>query len=144
MRQIDDIIEKKRFLLPILEEIQLKFRHLPKDKLIYVSKKLGIPLSKIYGVASFYLLFSMERLGRNVIKVCNGPSCHLNGSRDLLEYIKNKIKTEVGKTRNDNKYTLGLVSCLGCCDKAPAIYVNGKVYGKMTKGKFDELIKKLK
>ena len=86
MKKIDKIIKKKRMLLPILEAVQKEYGYLPEYVLKEISKKLDIPLVKIYGTASFYMLFSVKKTGKNVIRVCNSPSCHINGSLNILKY----------------------------------------------------------
>lgn len=141
MKEIDEIIKNKKYLLKILEEVQKKYGFLPKNVIKHISKKTKIPLTKIFGMASFYMLFNVEKRGKFAIRVCNSPSCHINGSLDILEFIKDKLKINVGETTPDKKYSLSLVHCVGCCDKAPAMMLNDRVYGKLTKEKIKKILK---
>ncbi len=144
MQDIDDIIKNKKLLLPILEEIQKEYGYLPEGKLKELSTKLDIPLSRIFGTATFYFMFSVKEQGRNIIQVCNSPTCHIKGSLNLLEVLEKELGLKPGETSEDKKYTLNFSSCLGCCDKSPAVLINGKVYENMTKEKLISLIKRLK
>lgn len=144
MKKIDKILKKKRMLLPILEAVQKECGYLPESVLKEISKKLGIPLVKIYGTASFYMLFSVKKTGKNVIRVCNSPSCHISGSLNILEFLKKQLKINIGQTTKNKKFSLELTSCIGCCDKAPAMLVNDKVYGNLTEEKIKKILKKLK
>ena len=142
MDKLDRIIKKKRLLLPVLEEIQKEYGYLPESCLKDLSKKLNIPLVRIYGVASFYFLFDVKKRGKNIIRVCNSPSCYINGSLDILEFLKKKLKINVGQTTKNKKFTLELTSCIGCCDKVPAMMVNDKVYCNLTEDKVKKILKK--
>jgi NADH-quinone oxidoreductase subunit E len=144
MKRIDKILTKKRTLLSILEEVQKEFGYLPKSVLKDISKKLKIPLSKIYGMSTFYFLFSVKREGKNIIRVCNSPSCYINGSLNVLKFLKKQLKINVGQTTKDRKFSLELTPCIGCCDKAPAMMVNDKIYGNLTEEKIKKILKKLK
>jgi len=144
MKNIDRIIKKKRRLLPILEEIHKEYSYLPEPILKELSKKLNIPLVKIYGVATFYFLFDVKKRGKYIIRVCNSPTCYINGSVDVLQFLKNKLKINVGQTTKNKKFSLELSSCIGCCDKPPAMMVNDKVYCNLTEGKIKKILKKLK
>ena len=92
MRNIDRILKKNKLLLSILKEIHFQYGYLPKNVLKYISKKLNIPIVKIYGTATFYLLFSVKKEGKNVIRVCSSPCCHIKGSLDIIEELKNILK----------------------------------------------------
>lgn len=142
MKNIDKIIKKKRRLLPILEEIHEEYSYLPEPVLKELSKKLNIPLVKIYGVATFYFLFDVKKRGRYIIRVCNSPTCYINGSVDVLQFLKNKLKINVGQTTKNKKFSLELTSCIGCCDKPPAMMVNDKVYCNLDEKKIRDILKK--
>ena len=142
MENIDKILKKKGMLLPILEAVQEEYGYLPRPALEYISKKLKIPLVKIYGTASFYLLFSVKKTGKKVIRVCNSPSCHINGSLNILKFLKKYLNVGVGQTTKDKKFSLELTPCIGCCDKAPAMTVNDKVYCNLTESKIKKILKK--
>jgi NADH-quinone oxidoreductase subunit E len=128
-------------LLNILREIQKRYNHLPEKEIKKLSKKTNIPLVKIYETASFYSMFSFKRKGRNTIRLCNSPSCYINGSLNILKEIKRILKIDINQTTKDKKYSLELTSCIGCCDKAPAIMLNNELIGNITKAKLRKLLK---
>lgn len=144
MKDISRIIKKKRRLLPILEEIQKEYGYLSESALKQLSKKLGMPLSKIYGVATFYFIFDTKKRGKNIIRVCNSPSCHINGSLNVLKFLEKQLKIGPGETTKNKKFSLELTSCIGCCDKPPAMMVNAKVYCDLTEEKIKKILSKIK
>ncbi|NJE26670.1 NADH-quinone oxidoreductase subunit NuoE [Thermococcus sp. MV5] len=131
-------------LIPLLQKTQEKFGYLPKEALKEISIHLGVPLSRVYGVATFYAQFRFEPLGKYVIKICHGTACHVNGAVNISQAIKEEFGIEEGQTTEDGLVTLERVACLGCCSLAPVIMINEKVYGKLTPDKVRKLMKKLK
>lgn len=131
-------------LLPILKREQKKNGFLSEKILKSVSDETGIPISKVYGVATFYHMFHTEKQGKNIIYLCNGPSCYVNGSFNLLEFLQKHLKIKVGQTTKNNKFTLYTTSCIGCCDESPAMLLNGKPHGHLTKENVKTLLKKCK
>lgn len=121
-------------LIPILQEVQDEYRYLPEEVLIYVATALGLPVSAVFGVATFYAQFSTEPKGRFVIKVCNGTACHVRGS-DTVHYA---VWRATGlapdqKTTDDLTFTVERVNCVGACSMAPVITVNDqRVFGEIT------------
>lgn len=142
---INNYNSKKSQLINIMQEIQKKYRYLPKEALILVAKNLDVSESKVYGVATFYENFSLEAKGENVIKVCDGTACHVRKSTTILDAIRKELKlTEDKHTTDDMKFTLETVSCLGACGLAPVITINDKVFPKMTPDLVVELINKIR
>ncbi len=136
--------KKEEFnLLSLLEETVKVKGFLSFETLNYISKNLKIPLAKLYGMASFYSFLPTAKTGKYVIRVCNSPSCYLNGSQEVLETLK-KVGIGVGKTTKNGKFTLELTSCIGCCDSPPAMMINNKVYKNLDKTKIRNIIKGLK
>ena len=131
-------------LIPLLQATQEKYGYLPANKLVDISEYLNVPLSRIYGVATFYAQSRFTPLGKFVVKVCHGTACHVNGAVNISEVIKDELKIEDGETTEDGLATLERVACLGCCSLAPVIMINDKVYGKLTKDSVRKIIKKLK
>ncbi|NPA75292.1 MAG: NADH-quinone oxidoreductase subunit NuoE [Euryarchaeota archaeon] len=131
-------------LIPLLQKTQEHFGYLPEEALEEISRYLNIPLSRVYGVATFYAQFRFEPLGKYVIKICHGTACHVNGAVNIAEAIKEEIGIEEGQTTEDGLVTLERVACLGCCSLAPVIMINDKVYGKLTPDKVRKIIKDLK
>ncbi len=145
-RHIDEIIKhrKDNLLLPMLQAIQTKFGCISEANAHYLAKKTGTPFSKIYGVITFYEMLYTEPKGKYIIRICNSPSCYLNGSLNLIRFLSLLLKIKSGETTKDRKFSLEIVSCIGCCDKAPAMMINDKVYGNLTEKKIREIISGLK
>ncbi|WP_456449891.1 NADH-quinone oxidoreductase subunit NuoE [Palaeococcus sp. (in: euryarchaeotes)] len=131
-------------LIPLLQKTQENFGYLPKEALEEISRYLGVPLSRVYGVATFYAQFRFEPLGKYVIKICHGTACHVNGAVNISQAIKEELGIEEGQTTEEGLVTLERVACLGCCSLAPVIMINNKVFGKLTPEKVRKLMKKLK
>ncbi|WP_010479600.1 NADH-quinone oxidoreductase subunit NuoE [Thermococcus zilligii] len=131
-------------LIPLLQRTQERFGYLPKEALEEIARYLGIPLSRVYGVATFYAQFRFEPLGKYVVKICHGTACHVNGSVNISQAIREELGIGEGQTSEDGLVTLERVACLGCCSLAPVIMVNEKVFGKLTPEKVRKLIRKLR
>lgn len=132
----------KKLILSLFEKLQAKKGFISKDDLKKIAIEEGIDLAELYGVASFYHMLSVRKEGRKVIRVCNSPPCYVNGSLDIIKEIEKLIGIKSGQTTKNGKYSLHIVSCIGCCDKAPAMMINGKVYGNLTKEKIRKLLKR--
>jgi len=120
-------------LVSILQAVQEEYRYLPEEVMTFVATSLDISPARVYGVATFYSHFTLEPKGKYVIKVCDGTACHVKGSTELVDTIKERLKLPKGKkTTPDMLFTLETVSCLGACGLAPAVVVNEDVHGQMT------------
>lgn len=139
---LDKFKNDKQALISILLEVQDKFNYLPKDALILISKRLKIPLIKVYGIASFYKVFSLHPRGKHLISVCLGTACHVRGGVKIVEAIESFIHILPGETTDDRKFTLETVRCLGACALGPIMVVNGNYYGNMTSKKVSEVLSK--
>jgi len=141
--KVDAIIEKykrdKGFLVSILQDIQAEYNYLPKEALFDVSDSLGIPVSQVYGVATFYRAFSLTPRGRHLIQVCLGTACHVRGAPKVLEAIERKLKIKAGETTADKEYTLTTVNCLGACALGPVVVIDQEYHGQMNQSKSDKL-----
>ncbi|MDI3474621.1 MAG: NADH-quinone oxidoreductase subunit [Thermococcaceae archaeon] len=131
-------------LIPLLQRTQERFGYLPREVLEEIANYLGVPLSRVYGVATFYAQFRFEPLGKYVVKVCHGTACHVNGAVNIAQALTEELGIEEGQTTKDGLVTLERVACLGCCSLAPVIMINEKVFGKLTPDKVRKLIRKLK
>lgn len=144
LEELDPIIEKhsekKGNLIPVLNDIQKKIGYLPLEVQKYVSKKLEIPMSEIYGVISFYSIFNTEPKGEHTIGVCMGTACYVKGAEDIMERLENELEIEVGETSEDDKFTMTVTRCLGTCSMAPVIMIDDKVYGEVTPEKVPEIL----
>ncbi len=128
-------------LLPKLLQEQENNGWISERALKAISKQINIPISRVYGVATFYSHLHLKKQGQYIIEICNSPSCYLNGSMDIIKVIEKELKIKSGETTVDGKFSLHIGSCIGCCDKAPAMLINKKVYGNLTKGKILEVLK---
>lgn len=146
LSEIESIISKyegrKEFLIPILQEIQEKYNYLPKDALIYVSKKLSVPLIQVYSVATFYKTFSLKPKGKHIIRVCLGTACHVRGAPRIVDEIKRKLNIEVGETTEDKLFTLETVRCLGACALGPIVVIDDEYYGQVNPKKINMILQK--
>jgi NADH-quinone oxidoreductase subunit E len=132
-------------IIPILQAVQEEYRYLPEEILTFVATSLGISPARVFGVATFYSHFSLEPKGKYIIKVCDGTACHVKGSAGLIDVIRRELGlSEKEHTTEDLGFTLETVSCLGACGLAPAVVINDKVYGQVTKPQMKELIDEYK
>ncbi len=133
--ELDNIIEQyqndQENLIMILQAIQRRYNYLPKPALTYLSAKIRIPLSRIYGVATFYSTFSLEPRGRNIISICLGTACHVRGANRIMDQIQDCLHVSDGKTTEDGRYTLESVRCIGCCSLGPVVKINEDMHGRI-------------
>jgi len=129
-------------LITILEGIQGRYRYLPQEAMILVSERLGVPLSQIYSVATFYHAFSLVPRGRHTISVCTGTACHVRGAVQVLNRLEAVLGIKPGETTRDRQFTLETVNCLGCCALGPVVVIDGEYEGQMTIKKVDRLLKR--
>ena len=140
---LDGYKKEKDNLIPILNDIQVKFGYIPKKSQMEISKYLGIPMAEIFGVITFYSRFSLEPKGKYNISVCLGTACFVKGSQAILDRLKDRLKLEEGKTSIDGKFSIDTTRCVGACGIAPVFTVNNEVYGHATVKKLDEIIDEL-
>jgi NADH:ubiquinone oxidoreductase subunit E len=147
VRPLEAILEEfkgqKGAVIPILQRIQDAYGYLPKEILKLTSKKTGIPMSQLYGVATFYAQFHLTRRGKHLIRICDGTACHVGGSEKTVQAIENAFGVQAGGTSPDYQYTLEIVYCVGSCGLAPVAVVDNKVYGKTKPDAFVRQLKKL-
>lgn len=128
-------------IIPILQEVQELFNYLPKEVLKTVSSELRLPLSKIYGVATFYTQFTFVPRGKNLIRLCTGTACHVRGGKKNLHTIERILNIKDGQTTPDFKFTLQTVRCLGTCFLAPVMMINQEYFGRLTTSKVETVLK---
>ena len=131
-------------LLTELRKIQKRNGYISEASIKKLSKKTGIPIVQIYSAVTFYAKLHTKPQGKYVIEICNSPSCYLNKSLNLIKHLEKKLKIKSGQTSKNKKFSLHICSCIGCCDEAPAMLINGKPYTKLTKTKIDGILKKCK
>lgn len=129
-------------VIMILQAIQRSYNYLPRPSLEYLSEKIGIPLSKIYGVATFYSTFSLEPRGRNIISICLGTACHVRGGERIRERIEDALSISDGETTEDKCFTLESVRCIGCCSLGPVVKINEDVHGRISSDQVNKVLSK--
>ncbi len=130
-------------LIPILQDVQKKYGYLPGNVIGDIARHLKIPSSKVYSVATFYNQFTMKARGKYHILCCNGAGCHLEDSAGILSELKRLLRLKNGGITEDGKFSLEIVPCLGLCHIAPAVIINGKIYGKLHRSGIAEFIEKI-
>jgi NADH:ubiquinone oxidoreductase subunit E len=135
---------KREELIPLLQEIQEYLGYLSEEAIIKVGSFLGLSTTKIYGLATFYDRFRFIPSGKIQIRICNGTSCFLNGSKSIIDKIKEETGILPGQTTRDGNFSYEIVSCMGGCHSGPVINVNGEYHTHIKAEQLPELIKKLK
>jgi NADH-quinone oxidoreductase E subunit len=131
-------------LVPALHAAQESCGYLPEDALADVADLLGVPLSEVASVATFYSLFSTEPLGRHVIRVCTNLSCYLNGCEQVLDRLCARLGVRPGETTPDGRVTVEAVECLAACDEAPVALVDTERRPRLTPEAVDALVEELR
>lgn len=136
LSKLEEILSRygdgKGVLIPVLQAAQAAYGYLPRPVLEAIAKRLSVPLSRVYGVVTFYSQFYLERRGRNVIRCCDGTACHVRGTPNIVRSLEDKLGIRAGQTTDDFEFTLEVVYCLGSCALAPLMVVNDRVMGQMT------------
>jgi NADH-quinone oxidoreductase subunit E len=144
LQKVDEILVRYGYrhdaLIGILQDIQRLENYLPQDTLLHVSRKLEVPLSRIYHIVTFYKSFSLVPRGRHIIKVCLGTACHLNGAAQNLEQIERTLNIREGQTTGDMMFSLETVNCLGTCALAPVAVVDDSYFEGVTPGKVEKIL----
>ncbi len=123
--------EQKGALIPILQQAQDIYGYLPREVLQQIGDRLGVSLGKVYGVATFYAQFYLEKRGRHVLKLCDGTACHVKGTPLLVTALGDHFHIQPGETTEDGELTIEIVYCLGSCAMAPVTILDEQVMGRM-------------
>ncbi len=143
-RILINYVENEGNIITILQDVEKTFGYIPEEAVIWFSKKLDIPASRFFGIATFYSQFHLKSRGKNVITVCTGSTCHVKGSKGLISSLKKRLNLHDGEsTTGDGKFTIEHVACEGTCSMAPVVLINGKVYGRISTNKLLKKIKKI-
>ena len=129
-------------LMPVLQSAQNIFGYVPEEVQRFIAEGLGVTLSEVYGVATFYSQFSLEPNGEHVIGVCLGTACYVKGSQKVLDSLAEELDVEVGKTTKDGKFTLNATRCLGACGLAPVMMIGDEVYGRLVPDDIPDILAK--
>ncbi len=128
-------------LIPLLQDIQETLGYLPEEEMQKVARHVKIPVSRVYGVATFYNQFRLQPLGKYIIRVCRGTACHVKGSFDLLQTLENELGIKAGETTKDLMFSIETVACIGACSIAPVIAINEEFFGGLTTKSVQKLLK---
>lgn len=145
LSRLDSVFEKHRgeegALIPVLQEAQGIYGYLSKELLATIAKRLNIPLSRVFGVVTFYAQFYTTPRGRYTVRVCRGTACHVRGGKNVLKAVQQALGIGEGETTPDFKFTFETVACLGACALSPVLLVNKNYYGKLTPAKVQKVLK---
>ncbi len=119
-------------LIEILHTTQDIFGYLDKDTLKFVAKRLKLPLSKVYGVATFYHFFRLKPQGKHIAIICTGTACYIKGAKEILNIFESRFDIQVGETTMDKFLSLGTARCIGICTQAPLIVIDNNTIGNIT------------
>lgn len=144
VKEFEEVLEtykgKKDNIMVVLQKTQVIFGYIPALAVGKIAESLKMPESEIYGIISFYSFFTLTPKAKYNIDVCLGTACFVLGANDVLNKILNKLNVRVGEMTPDGKWIVTSCRCLGCCGLAPAITINGEVYGKMKVEDVDKII----
>jgi len=127
-------------LIQALHRVQSALGYVPKEAQEVVAAVVGVPLSQVRGVLTFYHFFRTRPSGRHIIRVCLGTACHVRGAERVLSALEEELKVKVGETTADGKFTLEVARCLGCCGLAPVMMIDEEVYGKLDPKKARQIV----
>jgi NADH-quinone oxidoreductase subunit E len=133
-RVIDEFAGKSGTLIPILQRAQDLYGFLPRQVLQHVAERTGAPLSQVFGVATFYSQFYLNRRGKYIVKQCDGTACHIRGAGKIIDSVEQEMGVKLGETTADGKMTYEVVYCLGACGLAPVALVNDRFLGRLEPG----------
>ena len=144
-KSVKDIIKKyggdKTAMIAILQDVQEENRYLPKEALSSISKQMDVPLTRIYEIATFYNAFSLKQRGKNLIEVCAGTACHVQGEARLMDRMERDLAIKCGETTKDKMFSLEEVRCLGCCSLAPVVRISGNIHPNLTQDEIPKILK---
>ncbi|MGQ9858402.1 MAG: NADH-quinone oxidoreductase subunit NuoE [Thermodesulfobacteriota bacterium] len=135
LKELDSLLGKfsggRESLIPLLQKVQEHYGYVPPETLEPIARHLRVFPAEVQGVVTFYAQFSLTPKGRNIVRVCRGTACHVRGGRSILRVVEENLGISDGQTREDLRFTLETVACLGTCFLAPVMMVNRDYYGKL-------------
>ena len=140
---LDEYEGQEGVVIPVLQKTQEIYGYLPLEALKRVARRLRVPLSQIYGVATFYSQFYLARRGRHIMRICDGTACHVRGAATIVSALEEELGIKAGATTEDYRVTLEVVYCIGSCGLAPVAVVDDRVVGRMVPTKAVELLREL-
>ena len=144
---LDSILDGRRSqphqLIEVLQDVQEHYGYVPEEAMRGISEELGMPLTDVYSVASFYKAFSLKPRGKNVVTVCTGTACHVRGAKMILNQATGLLGVAPSEMTEDGLFTIEQVNCLGACALGPVVTENGSCHHHMNPGKMRKLLKSL-
>lgn len=131
-------------LIPLLQSAQDTYGYVSEKAIDYISHVTGIPAADIYGVVTFYAQFRTKPLGKNVIKICNGTACHVNGAKMVHSIVQDELNLDYDETTDDGQFSLLSVACIGCCSLAPVMTINNETFGRLDPTKLRKICREQK
>lgn len=141
---IDEFKGQRGVLIPVLQRAQDAYGYLPVEVLQGIADGLGVPLSQVYGVVTFYSQFHLNRRGKHVIRVCDGTACHVRGAAKIIETLERELGVGPGETTKDLQFTFEVVYCLGSCGLSPVAIIDEQVVGRLVPERMSQIIKELR
>jgi len=136
--------QEKRDLLVLLERAQSRSGYLSRETIAELAESLGLSISEVYGVATFYSFLSIKPQGRNVIRICKSLPCYLKDAQTIIDGVQKELGIRPGETTADGRFSFELTNCIGACDRAPAMMVNDDVHGELTPKKISKILQAYK
>jgi NADH-quinone oxidoreductase subunit E len=136
--------QEKKDLLVLLERAQSRSGYLSRETIAGLAESLGLSISEVYGVATFYSFLSIKPPGRNVIRICKSLPCYLKNAQSIIESVRKAIGIRPGQTTTDGRFSFELTNCIGACDRAPAMMINNDVHVDLTPEKIAQILKAYK
>ncbi len=133
--------QERKDLLVLLARAQSKSGYLSRELIAELAESLGLSVSEVYGVATFYSFLSIKPQGRNVIRICQSIPCFLKNAQTIIESVRKELGIKPGETSADGKFTFELTNCIGACDNAPAMMINNDVHVNLTPKKISKILK---
>lgn len=140
----EEFAGQKGALIPVLQRAQAIYGYLPAEVLQRISARMGVSLSQVYGVATFYAQFYLTRRGRNIVRQCDGTACHVRGAAKIIRAVEQELGIKAGQTTPDYRVTFEVVYCLGSCGLAPTAMVNDEVAGKLIPEQMVDIVSSMK
>ena len=146
IKEVDKIVDRYDARITgsvdILQDIQSRYSYLPKEALAHVARRLEVPLSQVFSLATYYKAFSLKPRGKHLVVVCMGTACHVRGAPRLIDEVQRRLDIKPGETTEDNNFTLEAVNCLGACALGPLMVIDGAYFGNMNTRKVESVLKR--
>jgi NADH-quinone oxidoreductase subunit E len=133
---------KNEELIPLLQKVQEEVGFLSEESMREIARFTRVPLSRVYGVATFYAQFRFKPKGKNHVMLCRGTACHVKGAARIMDEIEKQLKIKEGETSVDQNYSLESVACIGACSLAPCVMINNKVEANLSPQKIEKMFLK--